>query len=182
MTRYHLEYIEEKSVPIFVKKHTDEFFELLDDTYADLYGTCPIRKEVQKSLLVGFKLLLRSDNIVAIKNEKGEMICFGLYFPSIAKALQPSGGRLTPRAILRVLKAIKHPDVLDLGLMGVRKDYRNMGVPAMLMTRMADLLDSGKYDHFETNLTLVTNLNIITLLEHLDFKIHKRRRSYLKNL
>ena len=182
MKKYKLEYIQEKSVPIFVKKHKDEFFKLLDDTYSELYGTCPIRKEVQESLLVGFKLLLRSDNILAVKNEKGEMICFGLYFPSIAKAVQPSGGRLTPRAILRVLKTIKNPDVLDLGLIGVRKDYRNMGVPAMLMTRMVELLGSGKYDHIETNLTLVTNLNIITLLEHLDFKLHKRRRSYLKSL
>ena len=180
--KYKLEYITEKSVPIFVKKHKDEFFQLLDDTYSELYGTCPIRKEVQEELLVGFKLLLRSDNIMAVKNEKGEMICFGLYFPSIAKAVQPSGGRLTPGTILRVLKTIKNPEVLDLGLMGVRKDYRNMGVPAMLMTRMMEILQSGKIEHIETNLTLVTNLNIITLLEHLDFKVHKRRRSYLKSI
>ena len=182
MRKYKLDYIKEKSVPVFVKKHKDEFFKLLDDTYSDLYGTCPIRKEVQEQLLVGFKLLLRSDNIVAVKNEKGEMISFGLYFPSIAKAVQPSGGRLTPAGIVRVLKAIKNPDVLDLGLIGVRKDYRNMGIPAMMMGIMIDILKTGKIDHFETNLTLVTNLNIITLLEHFDFVLHKRRRSYIKSL
>ena len=182
MRKHKLSYIVEKSVPIFIRKHKDEFFALLDDTYSDLYGTCPIRKEVQKSLLVGFKLLLRSDNIVGIKNEKGEMIAFGLYFPSIAKALQPSGGRLTPAAIMRVLKAIKKPEILDFGLIGVRKDYRNLGVPAMLMTVAVKLLKTGKYDHFETNLTLDTNLDIITLLEHFDYKLHKRRRSYCKTI
>jgi len=182
MKKYKLEYIIEKTVPIFIKKHKDEFFQLLDDTYSDLYGTCPIRKEVQEELLVGFKLLLRSNNIVAVKNEKGEMICFALYFPSIAKAVQPSGGRLTPAAIFRILRTIKKPDVLDLGLIGVRKDYRNLGVPAMIMTKVVEILATGKYDHLETNLTLVDNLNIIALLEHLDFKLHKRRRSYVKPL
>lgn len=182
MKKYKLSYIIEKSVPAFVRHHKDEFFELLDDTYSDLYGTCKIRKEVQKELLIGFKLLLRSDNVVGIKNEKGEMICFGLYFPSIAKAVQPSGGRLTPAGILRVLKAIKNPDVLDLGLIGVRKDYRNYGVPAMLLTKMMELLQSGKYDHFETNLTLVTNYEINNLLKRFDGVIHKARRSYCKKI
>lgn len=180
MKKYKLTYMIEKSVNVFIKKHKDEFFELLDDTYSDLYGTCPIRKEVQKELLVGFKLLLTSDNIVGIKNEKGEMICFGLYFPSIAKALQPSGGRLTPAGIRRVLKAIRNPNILDLGLIGVRKDYRNYGVPAMLLVKLIELLETGKYEHLETNLTLVDNYEINNLLKRFDGVVHKARRSYCK--
>lgn len=182
MKKHKLSYVRVKNVPEFIKKYRNDFFRLVDETYSDLYGTCPIRKEVEDSLLVGFKLLLRSDNVIGIQNEKGEMICIGLYFPSIAKAVQKSGGRLTPAAIVRVLKAIKKPTILDMGLIGVRKDYRNTGVPAMLLTIIADALNTGKYDHFETNLQLTTNLNIITLFQHFDTNLHKRRRSYLKSL
>ena len=180
--KYGLSYVHEKSVRVFIKKHRDEFFKLVDETYSELYGTCPIRREVEDSLLVGFRLLLRSDNVIAIKNEKDEIICIGLYFPSIAEALQKSGGRLTPAAIRRVLKAIKNPKVLDMGLIGVRKDYRNKGVPAMLLQIMADALETGQYDHFETNLQLTTNLNILTLFSHFDGEYHKRRRSYVKSI
>ena len=182
MKKYNLSYVKVKNVSEFIKKYRNDFFRLVDETYSELYGTCPIRKEVEDSLLVGFKLLLRSDNVIGIQNEKGEMVCIGLYFPSIAKAVQKSGGRLTPAAIVRVLKAIKNPTILDLGLIGVRNDYRNRGVPAMLLTIMADALETGKYDHFETNLQLTTNLNILTLFEHFETNIHKRRRSYLKSI
>ena len=182
MKKYKLSYVKVKNVNEFIKKYRYDFFRLADETYSELYGTCPIRKEVQDSLLVGFRLLLRSDNVIGIQNEKGEIICIGLYFPSIAKAIQKSGGRLTPAAVARILKAIKNPKILDMGLIGVRSDYRNKGVPAMLLTIIADALNTGKYDHFETNLQLTTNLNIITLFSHFETTLHKRRRSYLKSL
>ena len=182
MRKYHLSFIQTKSVPEFVRKYRKEFFALYEDTYSELYGTCPITKEVEDDVLTGFKLLLNSNNVIGIQNDKGEMISYGLYLPSIAKAVQPSGGRLTPAGIVRILKARKNCDVLDMALIGVRKDYRNLGVPAMLLSRGIDILASGKYEHFETNLQLTTNLNIITLFNHFDGTLHKRRRSYLKSI
>ena len=102
--------------------------------------------------------------------------------PSIARAVQPNGGRLTPAGIVRILKARRNSDILDMALIGVRKDYRNLGVPAMLLVRGIDILSTGKYDHFETNLQLTTNLNIITLFSHFDTVLHKRRKSYYKKI
>ena len=182
MKKYNLSYIQEKTARAFIRKHKDDFFNLLEDTYSELYGTCPIREEVQKDLLTGFKLLLKANNVIGIANDKGEMISFALYFPSIAKAVQPSGGRLTPRGIIRILKARNNPDVLDMALIGVRKDYRNLGIPAMILVKGIEELETGKYDHFETNLQLTTNLNIITLFGHFDGVLHKRRRSYCKSI
>ena len=182
MKKYNLHYVTEKSVAKFVNKHRDDFFALLDDTYSDLYGTCPLSKEVQDDILTGFKLLLKPNNIISIYNEKNEMVCFGLHLPSIAKAVQPSGGRLTPAALVRILKARNNPDIIDLALIGVRKDYRNCGIPAMLLSKAIDALKTNKYDHLETNLQLTTNLNIITLFNHFDKKLHKRRRSYVKSI
>ena len=69
-----------------------------------------------------------------------------------------------------------------MAIIGVRKDYRNCGVPAMLLVKGIGLLETGKYDHFETNLQLTTNLNIITLFNHFDKRLHKRRRSYVKSI
>lgn len=182
LKRYNLTIVREKTVPIFVRKHKDEFFQLLEDTYCDLYGTCPIRKEVQKSLMVGFKLLLRSDNIIGVANDKGEMIAFGLYFPSIAKAVQKNKGCLSPIGIIRILKAIKNPDVLDYGLIGVRKDYRNKGIPSVMIKSSIELLQTGKYDHFETNLNLEDNTQIINLFNRFNRTQHKRRRSFIKEI
>lgn len=182
MKRHNLSFIEVRNVRTFIRKYGKQFFSLYEDTYSELYGTCPLRKEVEDDVISGFKLLLTSKNVIGIKNDKGEMISYGIYLPSIAKAVQPSGGRLTLKTIFKILKARKNCDVLDLALIGVRKDYRNMGVPAMLLVKAIDILASGQYEHFETNLQLSTNLNIITLFNHFDAKLHKRRRSYLKEI
>ena len=182
MKKYNLTFIQTKSVREFIRKYRKQFFALYEDTYSELYGTSPIRKEVEDDVLTGFKLLLNSNNVIGIQNDKGEMIAYGLHLPSIAKAVQPSGGRLTPAGIVRILRARKHCDVLDFALIGVRKDYRNCGVPAMLLVKGFDVLNTGRYEHFETNLQLTTNLNILTLFNHFDKTLHKRRRSYLKSI
>ena len=182
MKKYNLTFIQTKSVREFIRKYRKQFFALYEDTYSELYGTSPIRKEVEDDVLTGFKLLLNSNNVIGIQNDKGEMIAYGLHLPSIAKAVQPSGGRLTPAGIVRILRARKHCDVLDFALIGVRKDYRNCGVPAMLLVKGFDVLNTGRYEHFETNLQLTTNLNILTLFNHFDKTLHKRRRSYVKSI
>ena len=182
MKKYNLHYVQESSVRKFVRKHRKDFFSLMEDAYSELYGTCPIRKEVEDDILTGFKLLLKSDNIIGIYNEKNEMVSFALYLPSIAKAVQPSGGRLTPKALVRILKARNNPNILDMALIGVRRDFRNCGIPAMLLAKGIEILKTDQYDHFETNLQLTTNLNIITLFNHFDKRLHKRRRSYCKSI
>jgi len=178
--RYNLRFVQEKSIGDFLKKHRENFFKLYEASYAELYGTCPIRKEVEDDILTGFKLLLTEENVIGIYNEKNEMVCFGLYLPSIAKAVQPSGGRLTPGTLVRVLRARRHSKILDFAIIGVREDYRNYGVPAMLLTKAVESLESGRCEYFETNLQLTTNLNILTLFNKFDSRLHKRRRSYLK--
>lgn len=180
--RYKLKFVQEKSIGDFLKKHRENFFQLLEATYAHLYSTCPIRKEVEDDILSGFKLLLTEKNVMAIYNEQGEMVSFGLCLPSIAKAVQPSGGRLTPATIVRILRARNHSDILDFAIIGVREDYRNYGVPAMLLTKAVEILESGRCEYYETNLQLTTNLNILTLFNKFDSRLHKRRRSYLKSI
>ena len=180
--RYKLRFVQEKSIGDFLKKHRENFFKLYEATYSELYGTCPIRKEVEDDILSGFKLLLTEENVIGIYNEKNEMVCFGLYLPSIAKAVQPSGGRITPGTLVRVLKARKHSKILDFAIIGVRDDYRNCGVPAMLLVKAVEALESGRCEYYETNLQLTTNLNILTLFNKFDNRLHKRRRSYLKSI
>lgn len=180
--RYKLRFVQEKSIGDFLKKHRENFFKLYEATYSQLYGTCPIRKEVEDDILSGFKLLLTEQNVIGIYNEQNEMVCFGLYLPSIAKAVQPSGGRITPAALFRVLRARKHSKILDFAIIGVRDDYRNCGVPAMLLVKAVESLESGRCEYFETNLQLTTNLNILTLFNKFDGRLHKRRKSYLKSI
>ena len=118
--------------------------------------------------------------IVCDENEK--VVAFGLCIPGIGKALQKSGGKLTPACLVRLLKAVKKPDSVDLGLVGILPEYRRSGLSAYVMMVIQDIFKDRNVQYMETNLNLETNVNIQAQWKHFDSIQHKRRRSYIKNL
>ena len=137
---------------------------------------------MKKMMISNFRLIIDLKYVTVILDENERLVCLGLAFPSIARAVQPSGGRLTPSAIVRILKAIKHPSVLDLGLIAVAPDYVNRGLPAVIASGLVDMLRNDGIEYAETNLNIEDNYAIINLWKRFDAVQHKRRRSYVKKL
>ena len=182
MQRYHLHFGPAKNVNDFLKKYTNGFFELLDVGYDKLYGTVPFTDGMKKMMVDNFKLIIDLKYVAVILDENDKLVCLGLCFPSIAKAVQKSGGRLTPGAIVRLLKAIKKPSVLDLGLIAVSPEYLNKGVSAVIASELVRMLNEDGIEYAETNLNLEDNYSIRNMWKRFDETNHKRRRSYVKKL
>ena len=182
MQRYHLHFGPAKNVNDFLKKYVDGFFELLDVGYDKLYGTVPFTDGMKKMMVDNFKLIIDLKYVAVILDENDKLVCLGLCFPSIAKAVQKSGGRLTPGAIVRLLKAIKKPSVLDLGLIAVSPEYLNKGVSAVIASELVRMLKEDGIDYAETNLNLEDNYSIRNMWKRFDEVNHKKRRSYVKKL
>lgn len=89
---------------------------------------------------------------------------------------------MTPPALLRLLKALKHPKVLDLGLVGVDPAYINCGVPAIVCAELLRMLKEDGIEYAETNLNLEDNFSIRNQWKRFKEVQHKRRRSYIKKL
>jgi hypothetical protein len=113
-------------------------------------------------------------------DENDNVIAFGVCFPSIAKAVQKSGGRFTIPCLIRLLKAINKPEVLDVALIGVIDEYKNKGLNAAILHRLLCLLE--EVDHAESNLMLEHNNPIQNMLKYFDAPQHKRHRCYIKQL
>ena len=160
MQRYHLHFGPAKNVGDFLAKYVDGFFELLDIGYDKLYGTVPFTDGMKKMMVDNFKLIIDLKYVAVILDENDKLVCLGLCFPSIAKAVQKSGGRLTPGAIVRLLKAIKKPKVLDLGLIAVSPEYLNKGVSAVIASELVRMLKEDGIEYAETNLNLEDNYAI----------------------
>ena len=96
--------------------------------------------------------------------------------------MQKSGGRLTPGTIIKILKAVKKPKVVDLALVAVLPEYQSAGVNAVMLQKMTEYLESGEIEYFETNLNLETNVQVMAQWKYFDAEQHKRRRSYVKNI
>ncbi len=182
MKRYDLHFGEAKNVNDFLKKYADPFFDLIDEGYKDLYGTVPFTDGMKKMLIANFKMIIDLDHVSVILDKDNNLVCLGLCFPSIAKAVQRSGGKLTPACIVRVLKAVKKTDVVDLGLIAVNREYMNRGVASVMSAFLYRILKSGGVKYFETNLNLEDNYAILNQWKRFKAVRHKRRRSYVKKI
>ncbi len=182
LKKYDLRIGEAKNVNDFLNRYKDGFFDLLDVAYEDIYGTVPFTPGMKKMMIDNFRLIIDLEHVVCILDKNDKVVCLGLCFPSIAKAVQKSRGHLTPAALVRLLKAIKRPTVIDLGLIAVAPEYVNTGIPAVIAAGLCDMLNDPDIAYAETNLNLEDNLSIRNLWKRFNAVQHKRRRSYLKEL
>lgn len=182
LQKYRLRIGEAKNVNDFINRYQEGLFDLLDVAYEGLYGTVPFTPGMKKMMIDNFRLIIDLKHVVCILNEQDKVVCFGVSFPSIAKAVQKSNGHLTPAALVRLLRAIKHPKVIDLGLIAVAPEYVNTGIPAVIAAAMCDMLTEDGVEYAETNLNLEDNMQIRNLWKRFNAVQHKRRRSYLKQL
>ena len=180
MKRYNLHFCEETNTNKFLKKYVDKIFAIWEDTYSKIYGTVPFSRKVMDGVLDQFKLMVKCQYVPLILDEHDNVVAFGLVFPSIAKAVQKSGGRLTIPCLFRLLKAINKPDVMDVALIGVVDEYKNKGLNAAVLSRLVHLFEN--IDHAESNLMLEYNNPIQNMLKYFDAPQHKRHRCYIKQL
>ncbi len=171
-----------KNAREFVKKWGDGFFEVLDETYVAIYQSVPFTPKMKRNLINNFKLILNVKYATVILDEQDKIVGFGLALPSIAKAVQKSGGRLTPCALVKILKAIKRPKVIDLALIGVIPEYQNKAIATAIISEMLKMLTEGSIEYAETNLNLETNANIRNQWKAFKSVQHKRRRSFVKRI
>lgn len=166
----------------FIKKYGEGIFACIDECYKNLYGTVPFTPEMQKQMIDQFKLILNKKYLMVACDADDNVVAFGVCIPAIGQALQKSGGKLTPGTLIRLLKAVRKPRSIDLGLVGILPKYRKSGVSAYIMILLQDLLESEKLEYMETNLNLEDNINIQANWKHFRSIQHKRRRSYIKSL
>ena len=182
LKRYGLRFGDAKNTNDFLKKYQDGFFELLDVAYSDIYGTVPFTENMKKMMIANFKLIIDMRFVTVILDKNDQVVCLGICFPSIAKAVQKSNGKLTPAALVRLLKDIKKPRIIDFGLIAVAPDYLNKGVSTILIPKIYDMLKTEGVEYAETNLNLEDNHAIRNMWKRFDAVEHKKRRSYVKKL
>ena len=138
--RYKLHLGPSKSGSDFLKRYADGIFELIDKSYEGLYGTVPFTEGMRKLMLDNFKLVVDPKYVAVVLDENDKMVCFGITFPALAGALAGGRGKLTPGTALRLLKALKRPDAIDLCLVGVDPEYANRGVSAVFSVAIMKML------------------------------------------
>lgn len=182
LKKYNLKIVQVKSINKFLKKYGDAFFDIAEKTYAELYQTVPFTENIKNQLISSFKLIINPKFLVVIVDENDKVVCFGFAIPSLSRAVQKSGGRLTIPTIFKILKAVKKPEIVDLAMIGVLPEYAMKGISSALIGYIQKALVNSSVKYCETNLNLEDNVKIQNQWKNFDARLHKRRRSFVKKI
>lgn len=182
MERYNLRLIEPASRRK-IKPYLPEIFNLLNIAYRNLYGTVELNQGQIKKYYRQFILLVNTDYIKLILDEKNELVGFGLAVPSMSRAAKKSNGRLFPLGWYRILRApFSHTEVMDLFLVGVVPRMQNKGLTAILLNSMTKSASKNGIKFAETGPQLETNHQVQAMWKYYEKRQHKRRRCWIKDL
>lgn len=172
---------EKESKRDFINRIKDSGFNMIDEEYAELYGTVPFDEGVKKQIVEEFILMLRKQDMLIISDENNNVVLFGFGIPTIGNALQGTKGKLTLKNIRHIIMELTNPKGMDLAIIAIKKEYRKSGIFSCAIDFMLDLLRDN-YEYLETNLNLETNSDIRSAWKYFDSREHKKRRCFVKKI
>jgi len=157
------------------------FREVYNSAWQHNWGFIPMTEE---ELLYSAKRLkpLVVQDLVIIAEKDGEPVGFLGHVPDFNSVLQHMHGRLTPMTILKALYYSRRISDLRLLLLGIKEQYRNKGVEALLFREGFKGVRKGGYKRVEFSWILEDNIPVIRIVEMIGGELYKKYRIYEKNI
>ena len=181
MKRYNLTLLNFKNRKAIIP-YVDQMFELLDKTYNKLQSYVPIQDYQIENYKKRFLKFINPDFIKCIIDQQGKLICFSITMPSFTEALKKVNGKLTLFNSIHILKAMYFNKRASFYLIGVRPDYQNKGITAIIFNEMQKLFNKQNINIVETNPELEENTAIQKLWKNYEHRLHKRRATFSKKI
>ena len=184
--RYNLHVRKLTKKDIFQGGMGQKIFDLINDTYKDLYGYSELSQKQIDQLIKSYLGFLDFNLITCIEDWTGgehKLIGVGITMPSLAYALRKCRrGRLLPFGWFHVLRAIKQhkTNIVDLLLIGILPEYRAKGANALLFADLIPWYQKYGIEWGETQVELETNAGVQGQWGALTPVMHKRRKCYKK--
>ena len=169
-----------------VKKDPDrirEFFKVYNESFADaVYNFIPFTDEEIEEEAKSVMPFLSDRTSSVIFDEKGDLVAFGICFPSISKALQKAKGRLFPLGWYHLLRALRRNDTVDLMLNGAVPAWQNKGVSSLFHVSIAEKAAREGIAWAVANPQIESNGTAVNVWLKYDNELYMRRRCYVKEI
>ncbi len=164
-----------------LKQYSHTVFDILNEAFKELPYTAPFtEKMIEASTKKYFSIL--NPKFVKMVKKDDEVIGFFVGLPSLSKAMKKANGHVFPFGILPIMKSLKHPEVIDMLLTGVKEEYQSNGVAVILISDLQQEMTKAGIDQMETTGVFEVNHNVISNWKNYEHIQHKRRRCYIKKL
>lgn len=162
------------------KKYGKELFEVLNKSYADLFGFHPLTADQIQFYIEQYLGFVVTDFLSMVVNEHGDLVGFAVTMPSLSKAFQKAKGQVLPFGVFHILKAMKKNDRVDMYLIGVLPEYQMHGVTAIIFRDLIQAYIDKGIKTTITNQMLESNQKVLAQFNEFNSEVYQRRRCYKK--
>ncbi|WP_278581152.1 N-acetyltransferase [Prevotella denticola] len=185
--RYNLHVRKLTKRDIFEGGYGKKLFDLINLTYANLYGFSELSdRQIDQYIRMYFPLAdLNLVTAVEDGNKDNQLVGIAITIPSLSRALQKCRrGRLLPFGWWYLLRAIKwhKTEAVDLLLIGVLPEYRAKGANALVFADLIPRYVKYGFKWGETQVEMESNGSVQSQWGPLGPINHKKRRCYRKSL
>jgi len=183
--RYNLHVKKLTYADIYKRGYGRRLFELINETYADLYGFSELSdKQIDQYVKMYIPMVdLNLITVIEDGNANNKIAGMGITIPSMSRALQHCRrGRLWPFGWWYCLRAIKFhkTEGVDLLLLGFLPEYRKKGANALLFADLIPRYIKYGFKWGESQVEMENNEGVQSQWGPLNPENHKRRRCYRK--
>lgn len=155
--------------------------ELMNQTFADIYGFVPLNDREKKELAARYLPIIDPEFVKMVSTKEGP-VGFIIGMPDISQGIRRANGKLFPFGILKILKELKSSRRLILLLGGITKPYRGQGLDILMAVRILETCIRRKIEFIDSHLILETNTRMRSEYERVGGNVVKRFRIYQKPL
>lgn len=165
-----------------VMPYVDQMFDLFNESYSALQTFVAINNEMRDYFKKKYINFINPEYIKFFMDKNDKMIGFTIVMPSFERAMQKANGKLFPFGFYHLLKAKKESEEVVFYLIGISPEYQNKGITAIIFDEYYKVFKAQKIKKFIRTQELEENHAMHNLWKNFDPTIHKRRRTYKKDL
>lgn len=155
------------------------FRDVYNSAWQHNWGFIPMSEDELEYSAKRLKPLVIPDMTIVAEKDGASVGFLGM-LPDFNFVLRKMQGKLNPITLAKALYFSKKIPDLRMLLLGIKAEYRNRGVDAILFREAFKGVKRGKYQRVEFSWILEDNIPIIRMVEMIGGRLYKRYRIYEK--
>jgi GNAT superfamily N-acetyltransferase len=149
------------------------------ELYKETLGHHPenyLMSDSELQLLAKDIITIADPELIKILTYRDQVIGFLFAFHDLSRAIQKSGGRLTPLSLVRLLREYKKTDRVLINGIGILPEYQGLGGNALLYSELEKTIKGKGFRHAEMVLVSETTARMLSNVETLkgeSLKVHR---------
>lgn len=166
-----------------IKPWVRPILSLMNETYieSNIYGYAPLDENEMDALAKKYLPVLDPKLVKAVLKD-GQPVAFIIGIPDMTAGIKKARGRLFPFGFIHILRAQKKTKQLDLLLGAIKKEYRGVGLDALMGMAMIASAQKAGFEIIDTHHEMEANVKVRAEMERMGGVVYKIFRVYQKSL